>query len=145
MRALHYGPETISLEPLDQEEDPERLLRLTQQYHEWLCRQSQSTDITIRYHQGRAKDLPNGHIVREEALTKYDKDTADKIYALFLGYEWLIDGYYGKAMDISKCTWAEVTQVRQRIHDEIEELLLSLRDETSFIDAPDVTVYPETA
>ena len=145
MKALYNKPETIDLVPLDQEEDPERLLQLTQQYHEWLCRQSMTTDAIIRYHQGRARGLYRERFKRETLMTRYDKDVADRTYALFVGYEWLMDRFYRKVLDISKCTFAEIAQIRQLICDDIEKLLSSLEGETSFADAPDVTVYPEIA
>ena len=63
-------------------------------------------------------------------------------YALFLGYEWILAGYYGKTIDIAKLTFAEIAQIRKTIEEEIIALT-SLEDETSFVDAPDVTVEPD--
>src|SRR6201985_3888605 len=143
MDALHQGPETINLVSLDQEEDPERLIQLTQQYHQWLCRQSQSTDAKIRFHQGQVRTLYRQKGSYESTLTKFEKDIADKTYALFLGYEWLLDGFYGHTRDIVKLTYHDITQIRNSISENIQRLFKSLRDETSSVDTPDVTVYPE--
>src|ERR1700677_2726872 len=140
--AMTRGSDTIDLVPLDQEEDPEKLLILTQQYHEWLCNQSRVTDVTIRFHQGRACYLRRRSQRQEIPLSKFEKDIADRTYALFLGYEWILAGYYGKTIDIAKLTFAEIAQIRKMIEEEIIALT-SLEDETSFIDAPDVTVEPD--
>ena len=78
-------------------------------------------------------------------MTKFEKDIADKTYALFLGYEWLLDGFYGHTRDIVKLTYYDITQIRNSISEYIQHLSESLEDETSFVDAPDVTVYPEIA
>ena len=141
--ALTKGSETIDWTPLDQEEDPEKLLLLSQQYYEWLCRQNRATDTMIRFHQGRARSLHRKNRKQETVLPKFVKEMVDKTYALFLGYEWLLSGFYGRTIDISKLTLAEITQIRQAIEEEIILLPFSLEDETFPVKPPDVTADPQ--
>ena len=143
--ALNRGPDTIDLVPLDQEEDPEKLLVLTHQYHNQLCQQSKATDATIRFHQGRARSIHRRFQRQDNTLSKHEEAIADKTYALFLGYEWVLARFYGKTINIAKLTFAEIAQIRQVIENEIITLPLSLEDETSFVDALNVMVDPDLA
>src|ERR1700742_4569881 len=126
--ALMREPDSIDLVLLDEEEDPEKLLILTRQYHEWLCNQSRVTDVTIRFHQGRACYLRRRLQKQEMPLSKFEKDIADRTYALFLRYEWILSRFYGKTIDIIKLTYVEIAQIRQAIENEITTLLTGLED-----------------
>src|SRR4051794_20861183 len=84
--------------------NPETIITLTKRNLEGIKNLTRSLETMMRYHQGKA--------VREAKiqgitlnLTKYESDLTERVYGLFLDYEWLLAYYHERPLQIEKLTF----------------------------------------
>lgn len=127
-------------------EDLATIIGITRRNLKGVQELSRSLEVTMRYHQGRVLWLARQQNI-DLGFSKHELQLVDRVFALFLSYEWLLPYFYGKTIQVGKLTFYEISKLRDFLAELIQDYDLfnnSFEGETSSGGYQDVTMDSST-